>query len=281
MCILLLTPNCKNLIKHITVSFLKVRNGKDLIPKYFFRIFDHTILRIMNYDAEIWGGNEWSALEKLHLLACKYILGVPQSSPTDGIYAELERHPIFIQRKILIVKYLKRLKELRDETLAKKPTNNSSKITMMDNITGYLLQVLPFMDEYTLDIADSLETTKSKIVSAINNILPQRLADCIDQRKKLRTYATFKTDIRSENYLDFVLNFKVRRCYSQFRLGVHDLEIERGRYRPKPSPIAERLCKLCSIQAVEDEKHFLVECSLHRKQRKRLYEKLADMHYEY
>ena len=163
MCVLLLTPNCKNLIKHITVSFVKVRNGKDLIPKFFFRIFDHTILPIMNYGAEIWGGNEWSALEKLHLLACKYILGVPQSSPTDGIYAELERHPIFIQRKILIVKYLKRLKELRDETLAKKPTNNSSKITMMDNITGYLLQVLSWMDEYTLDIADSLETTKSKL----------------------------------------------------------------------------------------------------------------------
>ena len=65
MCVLLLTPNCKNLIKHITVSFLKVRNGKDLIPKFFFRIFDHTILPIMNYGAEIWGGNEWSALEKL------------------------------------------------------------------------------------------------------------------------------------------------------------------------------------------------------------------------
>ena len=51
-------------------------------------------------------------VRELHLLACKYILGVPQKSPTDGIYAELERHPIFIQRKILIVKYLKRLKEL-------------------------------------------------------------------------------------------------------------------------------------------------------------------------
>ena len=54
---------------------------------------------------------------------------------------------------------------------------------MMDNITGYLLQVLSWMDKYTLDIADSLETTKSKIVSAFNNILHQRLADCIDQQK--------------------------------------------------------------------------------------------------
>ena len=49
----------------------------------------------MNYGAEIWGGNEWLASEKLHLLACKYIFGVPQSTPTDSIYAELGRHPIF------------------------------------------------------------------------------------------------------------------------------------------------------------------------------------------
>ena len=81
-------------------------------------------------------------LEKLHLLACKYVLGVPQSTPTDGIYAELGSHPIFIQRNISIVKYLKRLTELPDERLAKKPTNNSSKMMMMDNITGYLLQTL-------------------------------------------------------------------------------------------------------------------------------------------
>ena len=87
-----------------------------------FQIFDHTILSIMNNGDELWplGGNEWSTLEKLHLLACKYVLGVPQSSPTDGIYAEPRRHPIVIQRKISIVKYFKRLTELPDVRLAKK-----------------------------------------------------------------------------------------------------------------------------------------------------------------
>ena len=44
-------------------------------PKTFFHIFDHTILPILNYGAEIWGGKEWIELEKLHLSACKYNLG--------------------------------------------------------------------------------------------------------------------------------------------------------------------------------------------------------------
>ena len=36
------------------------------------------------------------------------------------------------------------------------------------------------MDECTLDIVDSVETTKCKLISAFNNILRQRLTDCID-----------------------------------------------------------------------------------------------------
>ena len=157
-----------------------------------------------------------------------------------------------IQRKIPIVEYLKRLtqsSQMKDQL--KKPTNNSSKMMIIDNKYNWLSFANAIMDEYTLYITDSVETTKSKIISAFNNILRQRLADCIDQRKKLRVYATLKTDIRFENYLDFMLNFKVRRCYSQFRLGVHDVEIERGRYRCKPLPIAERLYKLRSLQAVK------------------------------
>ena len=73
-----------------------------------------------------------------------------------------------------------------------------------------------------------------------------------------------------------MLNFK----YPPFRLGVHDLEIERGRFRGLLLPIAEKVCKLCSLQAFESNKHFLVECLIYMKQRKRLYKKLADMHYD-
>ena len=104
----------------------------------------------------------------------------------------------------------------------------------------------------------------------------------MNQRKKLRTYSKFKTEIKFENYLDTVNDFKIRRKLTQFRLGVLDLEIEKGRYGRTPLPIEERLCKLCldmKIQAVEDEIHFLLHCPYYTKQRERLFEKLTQMHY--
>ena len=87
--------------------------------------------------------------------------------------------------------------------------------------------------------------------------------------------------IRFDNYLDFMLNFKVRGFYSQFRVGVHNLEIERGNYRCNSHYLSQKNCvKLCSLQANEDWKHFLVKCPIYMKQRKRLYKKLADMPYD-
>ena len=89
-------------------------------PKIFFHVFDHTIIPILNYGAEIWGNQEWEELEKIHLSTCKYILGVSASTLSDGVYAELGRCPLRVYRKISIIKYLKRLESLSDERLARK-----------------------------------------------------------------------------------------------------------------------------------------------------------------
>ena len=100
------------------------------------------------------------------------------------------------------------------------------------------------------------------------------MTNCIYERKKLRTNAKFKIDMKFESYLDLVNDFKTRRCLTRFRLEVHDLEIERGRYVRKLLPITERRCKLCSewmIQVVEDEKDFLLHCPFYLNRRMKLY----------
>ena len=251
-------------------------------PKTVFHIFDHTILPILNYGADIWGGKEWIELEKLHLSVCKYIFGVSHSTPTDGIYAELSRHPLQISRKIAIVKYLKRLTELSDDRLAETAFRQLS-LDDNNNHYNWVSMANSILNEFSLDITDSEDKLKTKVRSIYNKTLVKSLTNCMNQRKKLRTYAKFKTEIKFENYLDTVNDFKIRRKLTQFCLGVLDLEIERGRYGRKPLPIEERLCKLCldiKIQAVEDEIHFLLHCPYYTKQTERLFEKLTQMHYD-
>ena len=54
-------------------------------------LFNKTIIPILNYASEIWSFEEYATLERLHLSACKYILGVKSTTCTDAVYAEVGR----------------------------------------------------------------------------------------------------------------------------------------------------------------------------------------------
>ena len=148
----------------------KSKEWQGFNPKTFFHIFDHTILPILSYGAETWSGKEWSVIEKLHLMACKYILGVNQSTPTTGIYAELGRHPIQLQWKIAIIKYLKRLNDLSEDRLAKKAYRQ----LILDDENGHFSWFSvtnTVKQEHAVDVPDSVETIKSEIKSTFLVIL--------------------------------------------------------------------------------------------------------------
>ena len=62
-----------------------------------------------------------------------------------------------------------------------------------------------------------------------------------------------------EPYLDLVKNKLHKREFTKFRISLHRLEIEQGRYRGIPPD--QRICKQCTADAVEDEVHFLISCT--------------------
>ena len=217
----------------------------------------------------------------VELLKSVHFSKLRQTVKTDGIYAELGRHPLHISRKITIAKYYKRLRELPEDRLAKKAFRQ---LNLNDNNNHYnwVSVANSIRDEFSLDLTESEEKLKNKVEATYSKTLIQNLANSVNQRKKLRTYAKFRTDIKFESYLDSVTAFTIRRNLPQFRFGVHDLEIERARYGRKPLPIEEKYCKLCldmRIQAVEDEEHFLLYCPSYAEQRGRFFEKLEQMHY--
>ena len=68
-----------------------------------------------------------------------------------------------------------------------------------------------------------------------------------------------------------MVNSKYRKELTRVRTSAHSLAVETGRYlRPKP-PRELRVCKLCKQNKVEDEVHFLTDCSLYVTKRSALY----------
>ena len=75
---------------------------------------------------------------------------------------------------------------------------------------------------------------------------------------KLSSFVSFKSYFGFEKYLQIVISFEMR-SLTRLRLSAHQLMIEKGRYSGIPRH--NRVCPRCSSNEVEDEVHFLFNCT--------------------
>ena len=92
----------------------------------------------------------------------------------------------------------------------------------------------------------------------------------------LRTYNKFKSSFVIEPYLCMLKNHKYRVAVAQLRTSSHTLAIERGRYTRPKVQICHRTCNVCEI--LEDETHFLIHCSLYKREREVLFSNVLKIH---
>ena len=67
--------------------------------------------------------------------------------------------------------------------------------------------------------------------------------------------------------LSIITNKEIRSTFSKIRISNHILQIEKDRHSPKPIPVEKRICKMCSLNEVEDEHHFVMVCPYYAKNR--------------
>ena len=111
---------------------------------------------------------------------------------------------------------------------------------------------------------------RATITDRMQSHVESQWRENMKRKAKLRTYVTIKDKLQAEPYLHFKNRLA---CISLARLrgGTSFLRIKTGRYeKEKPE---ERLCLWCS-NAIEDEKHFLLECGLERSIRQKTLEHL-------
>ena len=77
---------------------------------------------------------------------------------------------------------------------------------------------------------------------------------------KLRTYRTFKTEYRTEGYINLKLPRLHRSAYAKFRCGVAPLWIETVRY--ERLHLDYRHCFHCT-RVIESEEHVILNCPLY------------------
>ena len=200
---------------------------------------------------------------------CKQILGVKTQTTNIGVLLELGRIPLTLWAKKFSVKNWERIRLGSGNEVLLEAYNKGT--SSWDSSIKYLLEHNGMLNFYLEDSACQYPFIFKKLFQRLtDNFHETSFGDIKEDSAKLRTYAYFKTEPGLEKYLE-MKNVSVRQQVTKFRLSDHRLAIETGRYIGLQEE--DRKCEFCPDR-VEDEVHFLFECTLLEHLRQRYLEPL-------
>lgn len=78
-----------------------------------------------------------------------------------------------------------------------------------------------------------------------------------------------------ENYLLISSNKNDRAPLCNLHISTHKLTIEVGRHTRPKIKAEKRYCKFCKDGSIEDEKHFIINCSIYEAERSKFFKELC------
>ena len=246
----------------------KCKSVGRLSPKISMNLFDTFVLPVLEYGCEVWAkGMPIQAIEGVQLKFLKMTLGVKKSTATAAVYSETGRFPLYLRQKVRIVKYWIRLERLGDDSVVKvvfdmlKHLDSLGHKNWFSNVRNILesCSLEKYLEKPPMDTICANEC----ILELKEVIFGNFMKECMNSFQTfpiLRTYKGFKKEFKMEAYLTDIIDFKIRKVISRFRLSSHSLPIEKGRHCKPVIPAESRFCNRCIDQVVGDEYHFLLVC---------------------
>ena len=268
-------------------------------------VFDTLVKPILIYGSEIWGqdilhtktniketfSNDKSEFERVHMRFCKKLLGVNIKSTNLAIRSELGRYPIICTIVKNVMKYFIRLEGMSNNRLVKQIyLKTKSRPFSTCDIANRFLSLLDIkLDDYDLYSRRDCDRLNSLFTSKFDMYVDDEWYSLLNaehgptgQWNKLTLYSKLKSVFKQEKYLTQITNPILRSNLTKLRISAHNLAIEKGRYRKMLDDTnssihyKSRTCNNCTLNKVENEYHFIMECKLYENQRKCFLDKLND-----
>jgi len=233
---------------------------------YFFKLFETKVLPILLYGAEQWGFQTRTGIERIQKYACKRYMCLNEKKPPDAVVlGDSGRFPLTTKSFIRCLKYWLKILKMPESRYVRKCykylLNTKTKLSV-----NWALVIKSILFENNCEyvwVAQKVENDNSFIRKFTEYIRRRHLETwhiSLNSVSKLSLYRSIKTAYGHEHYLNILNVRKYRHAYAQLRSVFYELEIEKGRYNN--TPIADRLCKICNLDQVENELHFILICPM-------------------
>jgi len=215
------------------------------------------ILPILLYGSEVWGIYNFKEIDALHFKFLKIILGVKQSTSNMAVLGETGRYPLAVLCKERALKFYIKIMNKTDSIMYRVFTNqrNINTFCWFKACKSYF----DYLGNGDLFENSNISINFASVRQRIRDQFQQTWLESISNMPKLSYYCKFKSTFEYEDYLDYVSQEKSRITLTRLRLSSHNLEIETGRYRNVDRN--NRVCRLCSLNTIESEYHFLLCCT--------------------
>ena len=190
--------------------------------------------------------------------------------------AELGRLPLIIAINQRIMKYLVYLNNKDNDSIVKQSFLISKNFHSINN-SGFYSNFINLIEHYHLPNFDRESLDNDRIRRYTTNMKEKYISlwrHSLEHSRKLELYEVFKDEYSTSDYLQRLRNFNERRNLMKFKLSNHKLMIELGRYQ---TDHISRLCPLCKSNQVENETHFLLDCSKYSLQRRTFLNRINEL----
>jgi hypothetical protein len=257
-----------------------------LSVKASINLYESLVRSILEYGAEVWGDEVWEEGERVQREMGRRILRCHGKTTNAAVIGEMGWWKLRTRRDFMKLKYWIKILLMDDSRLVKR-VYRASKKAYMDQGTRNWCQVIHklvikykledlWKDESAVLRPAELEDAPDRntprirrhwfrwIYKRMHEVEQEEWLKEINSKAKLRTYRTFKTKLELEPYLLSENNKPGRYLLTSIRTGTNKLRIETGRWKRPREEESERVCRSCNSGEVEDEKHFVLNCTAYK-----------------
>ena len=254
----------------------------------FSYLYDTLVAPVMDYSACIWGFKWHKCLEDIQNNAIRFYLWVGKNFPIASLVGDMGWIPAECRHIYNVIKWWIKINSHSNGRISKcilawsmdlanKGLKNWCWEVNKLLVCLQLPSVFSNQEHYT---ANSYTLNRVKI-ALIN------MADCkwhnllnkppsnSETGGKLRHYRMFKIEPSPAGYVLAPLGSGQRWALASLRSGCLPLAVETGRHRIPKVPLEQRVCKICNNNSIEDEYHFIMECTPLKELRQQLFLSLS------
>jgi len=266
-----------------------MRNGS-LSVLASINLYEALVRSVLEYGVEVSNATQWEEAEKIQREMARRILRCHGKTTNEAVLGELGWWRLQTRREFMKLKYWIKLSFMDDSRLVRQVYKLSREAYETKRKNNWCREIHLLLIKYDLlDLWGDEDRMRNPGINPQNSVFKLRKywegvlhhhvhkkeedgwRRAMYKRPKLRTYRTFKSELKLESYLLSEKEKIGRYWLTSIRVGTNKLRIETGRWKRPIEKAEDRVCIQCGSGEIEDEKHFILHCQRFQELREEMF----------